>query len=211
MTWSELFFDLIFVVAIARFGENFRDALNDEDAASASWYEPLGDYAAYMLTILHVWYGLTQYMTRYGTDDMYHKLIVPFLMGGVVFQCALSGGGPSSEGNSSGFMYASAFVYAVQAALWLRVAFYLGGTVRAHALAFALFLTCFRAFFSLRSGNGWAWRTERLQCLLPFLPEWRTFGFTSYLFHACRKCTSHSTSSTTPSVSAAWRLLSSAK
>ena len=136
ITWSELFFDLIFVVAIARLGENLREKVNE--SLTTTWYSGLGDYSVYFVTLIHIWWNLAQYCTRYGTDDMYHKLFIPTLMMGVVFQCALSGGGPSDANNSSGFAYATAFTYVMQSFLWWRIVYHLKSPMRMHALIFGV-------------------------------------------------------------------------
>ena len=72
ITWSELYFDLIFVVALARLGDGLRDKLDDNDCVAG-----VLDYLAYAFHVYRLWVILTLYSTRYGADDLWNKLMTP--------------------------------------------------------------------------------------------------------------------------------------
>lgn len=65
-TWLELFYDLVFVVAISK--------LSTALGADTSW-EGLGKFALLFVPIWWSWVGQTFYLTRFDTDDLRHRLI----------------------------------------------------------------------------------------------------------------------------------------
>jgi low temperature requirement protein LtrA len=66
-TWFELFFDLVFVAAIAQLTSAF---LAEPNLAG------LGRFAALFVPVWWVWMTLTFYLDRFDTDDMGHRAIV---------------------------------------------------------------------------------------------------------------------------------------
>ena len=66
-TWFELFFDLVFVAAIAQLTSAF---LADPTLAG------LGRFAALFVPVWWVWMTLTFYLDRFDTDDVGHRAIV---------------------------------------------------------------------------------------------------------------------------------------
>ncbi len=66
-TWLELFYDLIFVVAIAELGHNLSGNI------SLSGF--LG-FVALFVPIWWCWVGATFYATRFDTDDVGHRLLM---------------------------------------------------------------------------------------------------------------------------------------
>merc|ERR1712166_94849 len=72
MTWCELFFDLIFVTAIARLGEDLK-----ESSISIS------EYIAFFLVLWTLWTTSTLYATRFHSDDLSNKLYFALFMRGV--------------------------------------------------------------------------------------------------------------------------------
>uniref|UniRef100_A0A7S4DY20 Uncharacterized protein n=1 Tax=Lotharella globosa TaxID=91324 RepID=A0A7S4DY20_9EUKA len=67
-TWTELFYDLVYVTVVERLGENLRGE-EDEDSKLS-----LSDYSLYIITIWVFWKTSNEYATFYMNDDLYHKL-----------------------------------------------------------------------------------------------------------------------------------------
>jgi low temperature requirement protein LtrA len=67
VTWMELFFDLIFVAAVAEVGKSF-----------SADFSPAGllRYAFLFVLIWWAWCGHTLYSTRFDTDDMVQRLLI---------------------------------------------------------------------------------------------------------------------------------------
>jgi low temperature requirement protein LtrA len=65
-TWTELFFDLVFAVAVFEFGRQLL-----EDAS----LEQVVRIAALVVPVWWVWIGHTVYNTRFDTDDTLHRLL----------------------------------------------------------------------------------------------------------------------------------------
>ena len=91
VTYSELFYDLILVVGIARLGEALRDGLN-EGAEGC-----VGKYILYFLIFVMYWNTLSNYSTRYGDDCLFNKVMIIFYMGGVLGMVCHAAGDPSSK------------------------------------------------------------------------------------------------------------------
>ena len=68
VSWSELFFDLVFVVTFARSGEYLTDELNESGDPMA-----VARYLALVLNAGRIWVNTA--WARYGTDDLFHKLV----------------------------------------------------------------------------------------------------------------------------------------
>ena len=67
VTWMELFFDLIFVAAVAQVGQAL--------AAEYSW-PGLLRYSFLFVLIWLAWSGNTLYATRFETDDLVQRLLI---------------------------------------------------------------------------------------------------------------------------------------
>lgn len=65
-TWLELFYDLIFVAAVAQLAGNLSDD-----------YTPLGmlRFSVLFVPVWWAWVGHTYYLTRFDTEDMTHRLL----------------------------------------------------------------------------------------------------------------------------------------
>jgi low temperature requirement protein LtrA len=70
-TWTELFFDLVFAVAVFEFGRQLLDDASLENALRM---------AALVLPVWWVWIGHTVYNTRFDTDDTIHRLLTFAMM-----------------------------------------------------------------------------------------------------------------------------------
>ncbi|WP_227375961.1 low temperature requirement protein A [Haladaptatus halobius] len=74
-TWLELFFDLVFVAAIAELVHGLRDDL--------TWMGVLG-FVALFVPVWWAWVGSTFYATRFDTDDVEYRLLTAVEMFGVI-------------------------------------------------------------------------------------------------------------------------------
>ena len=131
VSWSELFFDLVFVVTFARSGEYLTDELNESGDPMA-----VARYLALVLNAGRIWVANTAYMTRYGTDDLFHKLVTPlFMLGLCVMSIHLEGLIESFESlNFVPLSVGALWCSVVLVFLWLRVAYHKSGSLRYQAL-----------------------------------------------------------------------------
>jgi low temperature requirement protein LtrA len=65
-TWLELFFDLVFVVAVAQLGQNLTN-----DHSAAGFFAFLGLF----VPVWWAWAGFTFYANRFDTDDLVYRLL----------------------------------------------------------------------------------------------------------------------------------------
>src|SRR2546425_11510914 len=79
VTWLELFFDLIFVAAVAQV-----DAPLSMDYSLAGGFR----FLAFFLLVWWVWAGHTLYSTRFDTDDLIQRLLTLVQMFAVVAMAA---------------------------------------------------------------------------------------------------------------------------
>ena len=77
-TWVELFFDLVFVVAVAQLSH-----LISNDPSATSFLH----YALLFAPVWFIWVGFTVYADRFDTDDIPHRLLV---LAGMVVVAALA-------------------------------------------------------------------------------------------------------------------------
>jgi low temperature requirement protein LtrA len=75
-TWLELFFDLVFVVALAELGSYLHDHLT---------VLGLLQFAGLFAIVWWVWLGLSYYADTYATDDLLSRLLLIVAMFGVIF------------------------------------------------------------------------------------------------------------------------------
>lgn len=87
-TWLELFYDLVFVAAVAMLGTRL--------VADTSWTGWLS-YLAYFAMIWWLWASHTFYADRYDTDDLVYRLMAGAQMVGVAFIAASVTTGPSGS------------------------------------------------------------------------------------------------------------------
>jgi low temperature requirement protein LtrA len=108
-TWLELFFDLVFVVAIAELGEVL--------SADAT----LGGFLRFLALFVPVWWawaGFTFYANRFDTDDLAYRLLIFVAMFAVA---ALATTVPDAfEGGSAGFALSYVCIRLVLLALYGR-------------------------------------------------------------------------------------------
>ena len=65
-TWLELFFDLVFVVAVAEVGHNLSDDVT---------FQGLLEFVAIFVPVWWAWAGFTFYANRFDTDDLAYRLL----------------------------------------------------------------------------------------------------------------------------------------
>lgn len=111
VTWVELFFDLVFVAAIAQVGTPL--------AASYTFAE-LGRYAFLLVVVWWAWHGYALYATRFDTDEGAERVATLLQMLAVIFMAANAETGLDSE-SSAGFAAAYAVMRLILVARYLRV------------------------------------------------------------------------------------------
>lgn len=110
MSWLELFFDLVFVAAIAQIGTPL--------AAHYSFAE-LGRYAGFLLVVWWAWHGYAVYATRFDNDDLAERAATVLQMVAVLFMAANAEEGIDSE-SSAGFAAAYAVMRVILAGRYVR-------------------------------------------------------------------------------------------
>ncbi|MDX1745066.1 MAG: low temperature requirement protein A, partial [Halobacteriales archaeon] len=75
-TWLELFFDLVFVVAVAELGSSLHHDLTLRGVLA---------FAGFFLMVWWVWLGYSYYADMFDTDDMFSRLLIIAAMFGVIF------------------------------------------------------------------------------------------------------------------------------
>ena len=108
-SWLELFFDVVFVVAIAQLAE--------ELAADHS-LRGFAVFGALFLPVFIAWQGFTIYADRFDTDDVVFRLAIFAAMLAIA---ALAVQVPDvAHGDSTGFVVAYAVLRSLMVALYLR-------------------------------------------------------------------------------------------
>lgn len=110
-TWLELFFDLVFVVAVGRLAAT---VLADPEPAA------LARYALLFVPVWWAWMSFTWYASAFDNDDLAYRLAV---MAGMLAVAALAVGvGGVADGDTAGFALPYAAMLALLVALFLRSA-----------------------------------------------------------------------------------------
>jgi low temperature requirement protein LtrA len=110
VTWSELFFDLVFVAAVAQVGTPLA-----EDYTLAG----LGRYAFLLTVIWWAWNGYAMYATRFDGDDRLQRALTLAQMVAVIFMAANAEGALDSV-SSAGFAAAYAVMRLVLVVQYVR-------------------------------------------------------------------------------------------
>ena len=128
VTWTELFFDLVFVAAVAQVGAPL---------AARYSFDELGRFAVLLLIIWWAWYGYAVYATRFDTDDRVERGATLLQMVAVIFMAANAEQGLDSD-SSAGFAAAYAVMRFILVARYLRAASRGGpkALARDHAVGF---------------------------------------------------------------------------
>ena len=124
MTWSELFFDLIFVTGVRQLGDMLRERLlapGGEMAAEEEEGLTLTEYVVYFLLLWTLWTECSNYGTRWGVNDVFNFFHFGLYMFGVVV--VVSSLGTSAETLSRLYL-AVLFSYACGFVTNARIAYY---------------------------------------------------------------------------------------
>lgn len=108
-TWLELFYDLVFVVAVAELAHALSDHTNWEGFLS---------YVALFVPVWWSWIGAMFYATRFDTDDLVHRLLTVLQMFAVAALAVNVHGGLGET--STGFALSYVVVRAILIAQYLR-------------------------------------------------------------------------------------------
>jgi low temperature requirement protein LtrA len=120
VTWIELFFDLVFVAAVAQVSGPLAHDFS---------FDGLGRYAFLLFVIWWAWSGHAVHATRFGTDDMLQRALTLLQMIGVIFMAANAEQGLDSV-SSAGFAAAYAITRLILVVQYVRA----GAIVRARVL-----------------------------------------------------------------------------
>jgi low temperature requirement protein LtrA len=108
-TWLELFFDLVFVVAVAQLAQELGN-----DVTAGGFFR----FLAFFVPVWWAWMGFTFYANRFDTDDLPYRLAILAAMLGVA---ALATTLPDAwAGTSRGFVLAYVFVRLMLLLLYVR-------------------------------------------------------------------------------------------
>ena len=110
VTWLELFFDLVFVAAVAQVGTHLRD---DYSVAG------LLRFTLLFVLIWWAWLGHTSFSTRFDTDDLVQRALT-WLQMFLVAVMAINATGALDSRDSAGFAAAYAVMRVVLVAQYLR-------------------------------------------------------------------------------------------
>lgn len=130
VTWMELFFDLIFVAAVAQVGTHLRD---DYSVAG------LLRFSLLFVMIWWTWLGHTNFSTRFDTDDLVQRTLTALQIF-LVAVMAINATGPLDGRDSAGFVAAYAAMRLVLALQYFRVRGILRSRTLATRYAFASFV-----------------------------------------------------------------------
>jgi len=112
VTWSELFFDLVFVAVVAQVGTPLTTDYS---------FHGLARYAFLLLVIWWAWNGYAVYATRFDSDDAPQRVMTFLQMIAVIFMAANAEDGLDSV-SSAGFAAAYAVMRAVLVLQYVRAA-----------------------------------------------------------------------------------------
>lgn len=112
VSWTELFFDLVFVAAVSQVGAPL---------ATHYSFAEVGRFACVLLIIWWAWHGYAMYATRFDTDDSVERAATLLQMVAVIFMAANAEQGLDTD-SSAGFAAAYAVMRLILVGRYLRVA-----------------------------------------------------------------------------------------
>jgi low temperature requirement protein LtrA len=165
-TWLELFFDLVFVVAIAELGNNLSG-----DVTPGGFLE----YLALFVPVWWAWAGFTFYANRFDTDDLLYRVLVLLAMFSVA---ALATNVPAAFGDdSAGFALSYVGVRLVLLVLYARAIRYVPAARSLSVFYFSAFsvaVAVWLASLALPAPERfWAWAAALVVELTAPLIGWR--------------------------------------
>jgi low temperature requirement protein LtrA len=112
VTWAELFFDLVFVAAVAQVGAPLAEHYS---------FAGIGRYAFLLLVIWWAWNGYAVYATRFDADAGVQRILTLAQMAAVIFMAANAEEGLDTA-SSAGFAAAYAVMRLILVGQYLRAA-----------------------------------------------------------------------------------------
>lgn len=165
-TWLELFFDLVFVVAVANLGSSLSDELT-----APGFVKFLGLF----VPVWWAWMGFTFYANRFDTDDLPYRLLVLVAMFAVAALAATTQ--DAFEGASEGFAIAYVCVRLVLIVLYARARRHVERARRLATLFLAAFgtgaLVWLASVFVEPPLRYWLWAVALVIELGAPIPAWR--------------------------------------
>jgi low temperature requirement protein LtrA len=165
----ELFFDLVFVVAVAQAANSLHDALAEGAVAA-----PTARYVAVFLTIWWAWMGFSWFASAYDTDDIAYRLTVFVQMTGALI---IAAGIPRAFDDLDFGVIVVGYVVMrlAQVVHWLRAAAHAPPDVRRCALRFAAGITTCQIGWIARLALPGAWGVAGFALLMAaelLVPVW---------------------------------------
>jgi low temperature requirement protein LtrA len=108
-SWLELFYDLVFAVAISQLGQNL-----SHNVSMSGFIE----YVVLFVPAWWAWIGATFYATRFDVDDLVHRVLILVQMGGAVALAVSIHG--AFDKTSAGFAFSYAAIRAILVIEYLR-------------------------------------------------------------------------------------------
>lgn len=100
-SWTELFYDLVFVVAVAQLGARL---VHDHSVTG------MLSFAGYFVALWWAWAGYTFYADRYDTDDLGQRVLAVAQMGAIAAMAASLSGGAAGSSQAFAVSYVAARV-----------------------------------------------------------------------------------------------------
>jgi low temperature requirement protein LtrA len=165
----ELFFDLVFVVAVAQAANSLHHALAEGAVAA-----PTARYIAVFVTIWWAWMGFSWFASAYDTDDIAYRLTVFVQMTGALI---IAAGIPRAFDDIDFGVVVVGYVVMrlAQVVLWLRAAAHAPPDARRCALRFAAGITACQIGWIARLALSGAWGIAGFAVLMAaelIVPVW---------------------------------------
>jgi low temperature requirement protein LtrA len=165
----ELFFDLVFVVAVAQAANSLHHALTEGAVAA-----PTARYIAVFVTIWWAWMGFSWFASAYDTDDIAYRLTVFVQMTGALI---IAAGIPRAFDDLDFDVVVVGYVVMrlAQVVLWLRAAAHAPPDARRCALRFAAGITACQIGWIARLALSGAWGIAGFAVLMAaelIVPVW---------------------------------------
>ncbi len=165
----ELFFDLVFVVAVAQAANSLHHALAEGAVAA-----PTARYIAVFVTIWWAWMGFSWFASAYDTDDIAYRLTVFVQMTGALI---IAAGIPRAFDDLDFDVVVVGYVVMrlAQVVLWLRAAAHAPPDARRCALRFAAGITACQIGWIARLALSGAWGIAGFAVLMAaelIVPVW---------------------------------------
>ena len=165
-TWLELFFDLVFVVAIAELGNGLSD-----NATLGGFLE----FLALFVPVWWAWAGFTFYANRFDTDDLLYRVLVLIAMFAVAAMATSVR--DAFDGASAGFALSYISLRVVLLVLYLRAIRHVGPARPLATLYFSAFSVAVLIWLASLAvpepERYWVWAAARAVELSAPLVGWR--------------------------------------